>query len=234
MMQFKDYFGIAASLALLLSIFYALRRRDIERFIRKHWGSASAWRKLHIYSGFVFAAAFLIHTQFFLPVGAFSWWLYILSWLVIITGLLGWGLQWWIPRKLSSLTKTEIIFARIPSLCEHLRQVCLGIAETCPAILADFHNRKVAAFVATPILHWRFDFSANKTLLEQLALVKLRLPEERHDEVNQMQSCIESKIELDVHYTFQTILHLWIFIHAPVSFLLALLVMFHIFAVIYY
>lgn len=234
-MQLKDYFGIIASLSLLVSIMYAYRRREIKRFLSRRWDNAVSWRNLHLYGGLTFAVAFLIHVEFSLPTGLFSWMLYILSWWTIIAGILGWFMQWWLPRKLTTSTQTEVVFERIPSLCNNLRDKCAKIAETCPAILADFHNTTIANFMLKPYLVSPIQAIQMRTkIFSQFEILKARLPYEQKHEVEEMAYHVRAKFDLDTHFTLQTILRLWIYLHAPASFLLALFVLFHIFAVIYY
>jgi hypothetical protein len=234
-MSWSDYFGIFAAIFFFSSLLYAWRRRSIEHFLSRKMGNAYAWRIIHVYLGNAFAFSMIWHTKATLPDGAFSWWLYLLSWWIIITGTLGWYLERWIPKKITASTQTEIIYERIPPLCDHLRAKCEKIAETCPAILAEFYNRAVASFMTRPMFISPIDAVQDKlSMFSQLEAIRLRLPDERRNEVDQMLDAIKVKFDLDAHYTLQTILRLWIYAHAPTAFLLAILIVFHIFAVIYY
>ena len=150
-MNLSDYFGLFSALLLFASILYALRRRTLRLSLSRRWQSSDKWRNAHIYLGTAFAFTFLLHTKFSLPTGVFSWALYILSWWTIIIGALGWYLQRWIPRKLTALTKTDMIYERIPELCDHLRETAAGVAEKAPAILADLHNRQVSKYLGKRI-----------------------------------------------------------------------------------
>ena len=234
-MTHSDYYGIYSAIFLFAALLYSWRRRKIRLALSKHFGSANTWRKIHTYLGIWFAICLLIHTKFTLPTGLFSWWLYVLSWWVIITGALGWFLQWWLPKKLTASTSTEIVFERIYHLCVDLRLKCETITETCPAILADFYHRSCASFMAEPsFVSPIYALQMKESLLSGIASVKARLEDEAKPDADTIEAALKAKFDLDAQFTIQSILRAWIYLHAPASFVLALMVVFHIFAVIYY
>ena len=76
--------------------------------------SATRWRKIHIFAGYLVIAAFISHSDFSLPDTGFEWALWTGFVLVTLSGILGTYLIWSLQAK--RLIDDSVSYDRIPAL----------------------------------------------------------------------------------------------------------------------
>lgn len=225
-------FGVLAAIAFAALLAYAWHRPRLAGALKFRWGSARKWRTFHLWAGLAFALLVLLHTGLRWPNDTLTMLLFWLSFLVTLCGALGWGFQAWLPRKLTNSTRTEILFERILELHSNLQAQSAAIAESASPRLAQFYKDELAEEmrmvyfnlghllnIAPPIAPAKFEH----------ALQLLRT--EEHEALHELERLYLSKRELDIHFTLQTFLRKWLWLHAPAAFVLLALIIFHIFSV---
>ncbi len=226
-------YGIISSLLMFGAGLYGVRRRMLNRNL----GNSKVWVQFHIYGGALAGVLVLMHTGFRLPYGLFNWLLWLLSIWVTVSGLLGVALQRWIHRILSSALSIEAIYERIPELVMQLRERAEKLVASCAEPIQDFYRANVAATLAAPEarLIYYFDITGGvQSRVKQFEFLRRVLSSDEKEIFDKIQGIYKSKLELDAHYSLQRSLRWWLYTHVPASFVLLLMIAFHIFAVLYY
>lgn len=229
-------FGIAAALLLVLSGAYGIRRRAQRVASRWKLGSASSWLALHVWGSLLFLVCVLLHSGLSLPKGLLTWSLWLLSLWTVLTGLVGLGLQRWLPKALATLS-TEALYERIPELCEKLRARALEIVEASSEPLPRLFERRLERVFAGPRYRFRFFLDVTGGIgsrLEELDYVRRFLEPAEKEKLDELRALYRTKVELDAHYTLQRALRVWLTFHLPFSMLLAILVAVHVLVVLTY
>ncbi len=230
-------FGIAATVLFMAAALYSLRRRAMGLATRWHLGRTRSWLYVHVYGGGMFLLLVLLHSAFRWPSGVLSWSLWILSFWTVLTGLLGLALQRWIPRVLASLS-TEINAARIPQLSQEIRQRVEALVASCDDPVKKLATRRIHQDLQGPRRSLKFFIdpsSASSAFpLEELAYLRRLAVGDEEERLQQLERLLATKHELDVHFTLQNALRVWLVVHLPASWMLLMLILIHIFSVVYY
>ncbi len=230
-------YGIAATTFMVGAALYGMRRRTL-RFASRHgFGRSRAWLYFHLYGGALFVLLVLMHSGFSWPVGALNWWLWGLSLWIFVSGLIGLGLQTWIPRVLASGLSVEVNYDRIPELSEEIRQRAEAVAATCDDSVRALFKKRVAPALTAPRRSLIFFFDPTGGIQSRLRPFRYlagRLPQDEREKLDELERLYRGKLEIDAHYTLQRALRTWIYLHAPLSLFLVALVTLHIFTVLYY
>ena len=225
------------SLALVLFVLLALY--GIRRRTRRVKGLHRAWYLLqfHVYGGVLFLLFMLMHSNFNVPDGTLTGWLWGLSIWIVVSGLLGNVIQKWIPAKLNNNLSTEVNFGRIPELVEETKKR----AEKCVAgggeEVQSFFAKHIAPLMAAPHARFRYvlDTAAAIHRYEhRFTLQRKYVSEADKKRLNELEKILSDKLTIDAHYTLQRILRGWLYLHIPVSVLLLALIVAHLIAVFYY
>lgn len=225
-------FGVLAAITFAALLFYAWHRPRLAGSLKFRLGNARAWRSVHLWAGLAFMLLVLLHTGLRWPNDTLTMLLFLVSAIVTLAGALGWGLQAWLPRKLANSTKTEILFERIPELHQYLQTQSTAIAENASTRLAQFYKDELAEEMRMVY----FNLGHMLNISPPIAPAKFEharqlLRTEEHEALENLQKIYLSKRELDIHFTVQTLLRLWIWLHAPAAFVLLALIVLHIFSV---
>jgi hypothetical protein len=226
-------YGIAASLIMSGAALYAVRRRTMRLAV----GKSRDWQQFHVYGGLLFMLLVLMHTGFRWPSSVMNWWLMLLSLFVTLSGAIGWFLQKWIPRILTSGLRSEVVYERIPELITELRGNAEKLADRGPDIIRDFYRKSLAKRMQKPRPRWEYfmDPSAeHQARIDEFEFLQEFLNSEDRARLRQLERIYRAKLEMDVHYTLQGCLRAWIVAHVPPSIALLVLVAVHIFNVWYY
>lgn len=230
-------FGTAAAVLFLASALYGVRRRIMGLASRWRLGRTRSWLYLHLYGGLFFLLLVSLHSAFRWPSGLASWVLWILSWWTVLTGLGGLALQRWIPRVLASLS-VEINAARIPQMVTEIQQRAEALVAACGDPVRKLAARRITPGLAAPRRSWSFFIDpsggSSKFPMEELAYLRDLSRGEEEERLGQLQELLAVKHELDVHFTLQRALRLWLVVHLPASLLLLAAIVIHILSVLYY
>jgi hypothetical protein len=226
-------YGIAAAVLFVGVFFYGIKRRTMKvRALGRAW----TYLQFHVYGGTLFLLLMLMHVGFQVPQGVLTWWLWALSLWVVGSGLLGIVLQKWIPTLLSGGVRTEVNYDRIPELVEDVRERAAKIAESADFAVEDFYRKQIAADFEAPRFRPIYflgitDAGSKSTLFDSFR--KMQTAEERA-RLTELEELHTAKMDIDAHYTLQSALRGWLYLHVPVSVVALGLLGFHIFTVLYW
>lgn len=226
-------YGIAATVLFVGVMAYALRRR----LMRFRPGRTFHYLQFHVYGGTLFLLLLFMHTGFQVPHGVLTWWLWFFSLWIVLSGLAGVVLQKWIPTLLASGLDVEVNYDRIPELTEELHERAEDLASETGPEVRRFYRRKLSDTMEAPRFRplFFFDVSGGRTApTRQFEHLRRVLPSEQKDDLDELEQIAETKHQIDAHYTLQTPLRWWLYLHLPVGILLIALIGLHIFTVLYY
>lgn len=230
-------YGAAALVLLLVAAGYGFRRRAMKLASRTRAGSSSSWLAVHVYGGGVFLLLVLLHSGFRLPSGWVTWWLFGLSWWVVLGGLGGLFLQRWIPQLLTSGLAVEAHYDRVPELVAGVRERAEKLAASSPPPVQELYERVVAPELAAPrrrALYFLDITGGVQARLREFNHLERFLPPDEREQLGELERLLRTKLELDAHYTLQLPLRWWLYLHLPASLLLSVFVILHLVAVFLY
>lgn len=227
-------FGIAAAVLLVAVMVYSGRRALPSV---RALGPTRPYLEVHIYGGLLFLLLVLLHTGFGLPSGALTTTLWVVSLWVVLSGLLGRGLQVWIPRLLDAETALEVHVKRIPELVEEVRTRAEEAAREAGPRVELFYARELAPEMAAP----RSDVGvlvargrAQRQRAADFAHLERIVEPEAVPAVEELQQMHKTKLDLDLHNTVQRALRIWLYLHLPVGIVLLALFVLHVFFILYF
>lgn len=230
-------YGSAAAVLALAAAGYGLRRRAARAASRWGAGTAGSWLDFHIWGGLLFALLMLMHSAFRLPSGWVNGWLWALSLWTVASGVAGRLLQRWIPRVLASGLSTEVLYERIPVLVEEIRERAEAVADASGEAIRSLYDRGLAADLAAPRRRWIYFFDITGGAagrLAEFAHLRPLLAAEEGERLAELENLYRTKLEIDAHYTLQQALRGWLYAHLPVSFLLLVFILLHLYTVLFY
>lgn len=230
-------YGITAAVLMAGAALFGIRRRITQHTKKFSAGRAQTWVQFHVYAGTLSLLLVLMHSGFRLPTGTLTWWLFILSIWVAVSGLFGVFLQKWIPRLLTSGLSIEVIYERIPELIQEIRERSEELLKLCTDPVKEFYRKNIAASLTGPQLKlvYYFDITGGvQSQIKQFDYLSKVLSADEKSRLEQLESYYKTKLELDAHYTLQKALRWWLYLHVPASLALLLLIGLHIYAVWYY
>jgi len=230
-------YGTLATVLMAGAGLYAVRRRMIKTALRWRLGKNQAWLQFHLYGGTLALLLTLMHSGFRVPSGALDWWLWALSIWVTASGIAGVMLQKWIPQILTSGLMTEVVYERIPELIAELRAKSEKLLQTCADPVKDFYRKNLAVALTSvqPRFIYYLDIAGGiQSRLKGLEYLRRFLPVEEKEKLDRLETYYRTKLEIDAHYTLQKTLRWWMYTHVPLSLVLLILIVFHLFAVWYY
>lgn len=222
------FFGVAT---------YGFRRRTMKTSSKMKLGSSYSWLQFHLYGGALSLLFMFMHINFQFPQGAFNWWLWGLTVWVVLSGIVGVVLQKWLPRLMSSALTLEVRYDRIPELVAELSEKARAVAASASEPIQDFYNRTMAADMEKPVVRPSFfiDITGGvQARIRQMDYLKQFLSPEEKDKLEKLEMLFRTKLECDAHYTLQKPLRVWLVTHLPVSIVLLVFLVIHLFIVYYY
>ena len=224
-------YGWSAFAFLLVLASFGVRRRFLGLATRLGLGSAASWLRLHLYGGMLFCLLVLMHSGFRVPIGSLTLTVWILSLWVVVSGLAGLLLQRWVPRALTSGLSIEVLWERIPELVKELRERAAEIAENCDETLLFLYRNKVEPALVGAEARWIYcvDISGGvRGELGDFQYLRRAIAQDQKPLLDELEVCYRTKLEIDAHYTLQSVLRYWLIAHTPPSIALVVLVMIHI------
>jgi hypothetical protein len=192
---------------------------------------------VHVWGGLLFAFLFLLHTGFQLPHGALSSALWILSVWVVVTGAVGWFLQWLVPKVLTPSASFEINIHRVPELIDELRMQAEALVAKADPRIRGYYDQQIAPDLAGP----RFAASSllgnapgSRRGTGALDILRRTLAPDANATLESLTALHATKREIDMQYTMQRVLRGWLVLHLPVAIALIGLVVLHVFFIAYF
>lgn len=250
-------FGIAGTTLMAFEGLLAARRKL--RTVRL--GSAQLWMRAHIWLGLLAAVLILCHAGFALG-GPLTTVLMALFFLVVGSGVYGLLLQQFLPRLMTERVPLETIHSQITNVRRELdtdaRATVEGVAGVLPTEeqpqagwARDEQKWKAIerpAPAANPApaaepLRALYENEVRPYLLRSesdrrpppdLQAAALEISPELHSVIDKLRALCEESRQLEVQRRLHAWLHNWLFVHAPLSFALFVLVAVHIYFALRY
>ena len=198
--------------------------------------SNSIWLQVHIYLGLFAVWFFLMHISWSFPEGRLELAVAILFFIVIVSGFYGLYITRVTPRILTVLSDEEIIYERIPEFNKKLQieaetliqklvedEEHTGLSQYYKENLYDFFAKK------NPYLKYFIEpVSYIDSVLYELENQGRYLNKRERQYSNQLKALILKRHDLNLHYTYQSQLKYWLFIHIPTTYSLYIISAFHI------
>lgn len=215
------YSGIALMVLMLaLSLFNARKKLPFLPLIK-----ASKWTQFHIYTGFLSVFLFILHTGGSWPSGGLETGLFVLFWVVSVSGIVGLFITRWLPGVMTR-SGESLTFENIPKYETRLRReveeiVCQGEEEFGASAVGDLYIDKLADYFKprfAPTLFMGRVGRFRVRALEDLDKVERYLDEDAANVLDALRKKIDLKQNLDVQKSAQWLLRFWLFIHIPVTY----------------
>jgi hypothetical protein len=203
--------------------------------------SASAWMQAHIYLGWIGCLVFVLHTGVRLPDGRLEILLSAVFALVAASGAFGLWLSRWLPPRLVR-SGESLVYERIPGLrhqlAEEVRElVRRAETETQSSTLADLYLRVLHPyFLLVPPLPAPFsgDDREFHRVKQELESARRYLNPDELKLAGELGDLIEAKRNLDLQFSGQRLLKLWLFGHIPLTYGMLVLTAAHVWLALHY
>jgi len=249
-------FGVVGSALMVFAGLLPVRKR----LPRLRIGTARLWLKAHIWLGLLSVPLIAFHAGFHWG-GLLEKVLVVVFALVILSGLAGVAFQQYLPRHIKEATPREAMFAQIPHVCAALRgtaddrvaSVCGslfppdrdawradgGVATAPPGkleyeALRAFYVGTVRPFLAPESPRDSGLMNASRAAATFSQLKQKSLPAAGRDVLRQLAEICDERRELAKQARLHQWLHLWLFVHVPLSLSLLVLGLAHAIMSVYY
>lgn len=216
------------------------------RFVPSWWfiGSRALWLKGHIWLGTLSFILILCHSGMRFG-GFFEQVLYLIFFLVLITGIFGVVLQQFLPRWMTIEVPCEVPYEQIPKVCETLREKADRAMDTecvCPVPATCARIVKWYDEVVRPYLGWPIEnvllSDASKTVQIFAQLRTLPGVDQPTSKVPELLSRLEEycneRRRLARQESLHRLLHGWLYLHVPLSFAMMVMMVAHVVMTLYY
>lgn len=248
-------FGVAGSALMVFAGLLAARKK----VPRARIGTARFWLKAHIWLGLLSVPLILFHAGFRWG-GLLEQVLLVVFALVILSGLAGVAFQQYLPRHLKETAPREAMFEQIPHVCamlrttadDHVVSACgslfsprdagsLADAEIAATQAAESQLEVLRQFYVTTVRPFLSPESAGESRLMNpsraeaiFSQVRDSLPLSGCGVLQQLASICDERRELARQAQLHNWLHLWLFVHVPLSMSLLVLGVVHAIMSVYY
>ena len=103
--------------------------------------------------------------------------------------------------------------------------------------IQEFYEENLAAVMSLPrprLIYFVDITGGIQSQARRFKYLRKFLTAEEQTRLDELESLFMTKVELDAHYTLQRALRWWLYSHIPFSLILAVLVAFHVFSILYY
>lgn len=198
--------------------------------------SSTSWLRVHVYVGWLSVVA--LHIGLSVPNGPLEVALAIVYAAIAASGALGLYLSRSLASRLTARGE-NVIFERIPAFRTRLRRqaeaVTLGVVESAGSMtMADFYAASLRPFFEAPRNYWRHIFRSNRgrhTVEADIAALERYLGRDEREALADIRELVHAKDDLDFQYALQATLKHWLFVHVPLTYGIAILVLVHVIAV---
>jgi hypothetical protein len=240
--------GLAYGIAGGLLIVFAWLLSGL-RYVPSWWwlGSRAFWLKGHVYLGTLSFLLILCHSGGRVG-GPLERILYLLFALVVLTGFLGLGLQYVVPRRLTERVPCEVPYEQVPALCARLQAHADELFTKLDGVKLDAKTKEELspwyAKLVRPFLGWPSTGSLLRDSLraaEVFAQVRT-LPgiataagDSAHEKsLAELELLCGERRSLAEQERLQRLLHGWLYLHIPLQAALLVLLLAHVAMTLYY
>ena len=241
--RYFDGWVLAGGMSVQLYFHIAIKRASLSP------KSAMRWRKIHIFLGYVLAAAFISHSDFSLPDAGFEWALWIGFVLVTLSGIFGTYLAWSLKTK--GRIDEAMSYDRIPTRrAELAREVDLAVAETdldsaqiaLPGLphdawIIDLYTNHLRDFFQGPrnfAAHLISSQRQLKRLTDEIDDLSRYVDQQSQEKLAAIKTMVVEKDRLDFARVYLGLTKGWLFVHVPVTYALIVMTVLHILVVYAY
>lgn len=199
-------------------------------------GKASVWLTLHLAVGALALVIYWLHVGALWPAGPMHRALALLFYLVFISGVIGYGLQLALSRRLAQ-AGSEIIYERIPAEIAAIRAqveklILEAAADSGNETLGRDYLQTLAWYFAQPRFFWSnalggFGRRAENWLQRNLHTIGRYLSEAERARLDDLARFGAEKRRVDVQYAMQSLLKRWTVFHVPLAAALMVLAVWH-------
>jgi hypothetical protein len=228
------YYGIAGGVLILFAL-----SLNLLRFVPSWWfiGSRAFWLKGHIWLGLLSFVLILCHTGFRFG-GFFEKVLYLVYFLVVLTGIFGLILQQFLPRWMTFEVPCEVPFEQIPNVCATLRDKAdLEMDEKCrspmPATadrIKDWYKQVAFPFLGDPVDRTSVLNDASKTTQVFAYLRSLPgIDPPMAGLLTRLEEYCNERRRLGRQESLHRLLHSWLYLHVPLAWAMTVMMLAHAF-----
>ncbi len=206
---------------------------------RRRWrarplGTAQRWLHLHAYGSTLAMLLVLIHMGFRWPAGTMGWLLLLLSSWTTATGLAGVWIQRTVPRLMTRRLTVEAIYERIPELVRALVAEADALMTGATESLARAYAGEIRPVLSGPraSLGWLTGSMSQVSASAPLARIRPFLNAAEQSRLDDLETIVRDKADLDAQLSFQRVLRGWLLLHVPPAILLLFLLAIHVVAVV--
>jgi len=197
-------------------------------------GSAYLWHQLHIVGGMLSITLYILHVDTWWLVAGYERWLSISFYLAIGSGVLGFLIQIYYPKRLTEIGH-ELIFERIPDAIVDIRTEAMQVIEeniktTQSETLLRFYEESLDHYFRRPHFipqHIIGSQAAEFWLKKRFAAVRHLSNADELLTLQKLEALAVNKNRIDQQYAFQWVMKLWLFIHIPSVIALLLFIFWH-------
>lgn len=207
-------------------------------------GRAFWWHQIHIIGGVVAGMFYLLHVDSLWPEPGYERVLAALVYLLLLTGMGGYVLQFLAPRRLAR-NQEEVLFERIPDALDEIRSACRekvlaatqeqankGQArQSQPSeTLARFHQETLDWYLRQPrflLSHLLGGQKGEHWIDNSFSALRRYTSDAENDVVDELESLARRKADIDKHYAMQGAMKLWLLVHIPCAAATLILVLWH-------
>jgi alkylhydroperoxidase family enzyme len=209
-----------------------------KRLVALPLGTTRAWMVAHGVLGAISIPLYLQHTGGLWPGGFYERAIALCFYTVMLSGIVGYGLQRLLPRRLAHLDH-EVIYERIPSEVFALRErvealVMKGVQDAASDTLGRYYLESLHWFFRQPRFFLNHLMGSGRSLRwigGHVTALRRYLNEAERAVLGEIEQLALRKNQLDAHYALQSVLKLWLFVHVPAAVLLLGLAFWHLLVV---
>lgn len=232
-----DYFSGYTLLATCSALMLLSMRK---RLLVLPLGSVAIWQQIHQYLGLFAVAIFLMHTGFTVH-GVFELALTLLFWIISLSGILGWYINYSTPKRMlaagPAVLRDDIVMLRkqIAERAYTIALRCAGKLES--ATLSElylqrlqtfFQRRRSLAYCLAP------NGQQRRELMHDLdQMVRYLGPEGRSSQAS-LSQLVQEKDDLDFQWAMQNRLRGWVIVHVSLVWSFFILVACHVYMVYHF
>jgi len=189
-------------------------------------GKASVWLTAHLAVGILALVVFRLHVDALWPTGPMHLALALLFYTVCASGVIGYGLQLALSRRLAQ-AGGEIIYERIPAEIAAIRAqvekaVLQAATDSGNDTLGRDYLQTLAWYFAQPRFFWSnalggFGRRAENWLQRHLHTIGRYLSEAERARLDDLARLGAEKRHIDVQYAMQSLLKRWTIFHVPLA-----------------
>lgn len=201
-------------------------------------GTARAWMIAHAAMGAVAIPLYFQHSAGLWPAGGYEQLIAATFYVTVVSGILGYFLEWLLPRRLTDLGG-EVVFERIPAEIAGLRErtealIVEAMQEAGSSTLGRYYSESLDWFFWRPRFLVSHLVGANRStrwIRGHIGALRRYLNERERQALDRVEALALRKSQLDAHYVLQGALKLWLFVHVPAAVLLVALALWHLMVV---